>query len=273
MADTPGRGERSITLLFQEQVVTFGWREGLAARDFGDQLRAAVRHVTGSATLGGIEMTPDVQPPRPVTPRDIFELRLPPEAGGRLRLIVTAMYGQGKSSAMAPRQQVTSSQCVSEQPRQEPVAMPARGQQGYLPPPQTSSALGAGKFQKGGGSQMQFLKMMNDNKAPKLQLPEGTQLTADEVAKHKTAGDCWTIFEGRVYDVSSYIDFHPGGKRQIMQGAGKDMTKPFMKAHHWVSMDGLLGKLCLGPLSAAQAVPNRTVVPEEGVQSEERSKK
>eukprot|EP00930_Biecheleria_cincta_P057617 TRINITY_DN43519_c0_g1_i1.p1 TRINITY_DN43519_c0_g1~~TRINITY_DN43519_c0_g1_i1.p1 ORF type:complete len:272 (+),score=40.63 TRINITY_DN43519_c0_g1_i1:79-894(+) len=251
MADPPRCIERSIILLFREQAVTFAWREGLTARDFGDQFRAAVRHVTGLTALGGIQMIPDVQPPWPVTPRDIFELRLPPAAGGRLRLVVSAMSEQGKSPA--PGQVVRSSQPVSAQPRQEPVAMPTRDQRGYLQPPQSSSAPGAGKFQKGGGSQMQFLKIMNDNKAPKLQLPEGTQLTVDEVAKHKTAGDCWTIYEGRVYDVSSYIDFHPGGKRQIMQGAGKDMTKLFMKAHHWVSMDGLVGKLCLGPLLAAQA--------------------
>ena len=36
-------------------------------------------------------------------------------------------------------------------------------------------------------------------------------------------------------EISLYIDFHPGGKRQIMQGAGKDMTELFQKAHPWVS--------------------------------------
>ncbi|CAE7851936.1 cyb5r4 [Symbiodinium necroappetens] len=110
-----------------------------------------------------------------------------------------------------------------------------------LLPPQRKCPSGA-KFQKAGGSQLQFLQMLEGNKNPKAQLEEGTVLTADEVARHNQVGDCWTIFQGRVYDISAYIDFHPGGKKQIMQGAGKDMTSLFHKAHPWVSMEGLVGK-------------------------------
>eukprot|EP00438_Fugacium_kawagutii_P029520 Skav222746 [mRNA] locus=scaffold2390:557469:561422:- [translate_table: standard] len=64
---------------------------------------------------------------------------------------------------------------------------------------------------------------------PQRQKPSG------KFQRHHKAGDCWTIFQGRVYDITLYIDFHPGGKRQIMQGAGKDMTTLFQKAHPWVS--------------------------------------
>jgi len=107
--------------------------------------------------------------------------------------------------------------------------------------------------------------MLEGNKNPKAPLPEGMLLTLEEVAKHREVGDCWTIFQGRVYDITLYIDFHPGGKRQIMQGAGKDMTALFQKAHPWVSMDGLLGKLCLGPVvqqkdqKAAAATPYTSI--------------
>lgn len=37
-----------------------------------------------------------------------------------------------------------------------------------------------------------------------------------------------TIFiQGIVYNVTRYVDFHPGGKSELMKGVGKDATKLF----------------------------------------------
>ena len=35
--------------------------------------------------------------------------------------------------------------------------------------------------------------------------------TKEEVSKHNTKDDCWLIIHGKVYDVSDYVDEHPGG--------------------------------------------------------------
>ena len=72
-----------------------------------------------------------------------------------------------------------------------------------------------------------------------------TYFTMEEVGKHKRADDCWTVWQGKVYDITSYIKSHPGGKK-IMAGAGKDWTELFNKYHHWVNANFIIGKLQIG---------------------------
>lgn len=49
--------------------------------------------------------------------------------------------------------------------------------------------------------------------------------TEDEVAKHNTRDDCWMIIKGKVYDVTPYVDIHPGGSRSLLKFAGTDGTE------------------------------------------------
>jgi cytochrome-b5 reductase len=53
------------------------------------------------------------------------------------------------------------------------------------------------------------------------------RISIAEVRKHKTADDCWTILRGKVYDITAYVKFHPGGEEKLLMGAGKDMTSLF----------------------------------------------
>lgn len=58
-----------------------------------------------------------------------------------------------------------------------------------------------------------------------------TPFTADEVAKHNSEASCYTIVNGMVYDVTSWIDRHPGGRQAILGLCGKDGTEAFTKQH------------------------------------------
>ena len=49
----------------------------------------------------------------------------------------------------------------------------------------------------------------------------------DEVLLHSTPEDCWTIINGELYDVTSYIPLHPGGASAISQACGVDATDLF----------------------------------------------
>lgn len=50
--------------------------------------------------------------------------------------------------------------------------------------------------------------------------------TLDDVAKHASDTDCWMAIDGKVYDITSYVDKHPGGPA-ILKGCGKDATDMF----------------------------------------------
>jgi cytochrome b involved in lipid metabolism len=60
--------------------------------------------------------------------------------------------------------------------------------------------------------------------------------------------DAWTSYKGKVYNITPYIPFHPGGKGEILRGAGKDSAKLFMDVHPWVNWDGMLGECLVGIL-------------------------
>ncbi|XP_075509003.1 cytochrome B5-like protein isoform X2 [Primulina tabacum] len=47
-----------------------------------------------------------------------------------------------------------------------------------------------------------------------------------EVSLHNRRTDCWIIIKEKVYDVTSYVEEHPGGDA-ILTHAGDDSTKGF----------------------------------------------
>jgi len=55
--------------------------------------------------------------------------------------------------------------------------------------------------------------------------------TRAEVAKHNTEDSVWFIVDATVYDVSDFLDAHPGGEAVLRQVAGKDATVDFYNLH------------------------------------------
>ena len=53
----------------------------------------------------------------------------------------------------------------------------------------------------------------------------------DEVAKHNSRESCWVVIGGQVYDVTNFIDDHPGGAKSILQYGGKDGTEEYELLH------------------------------------------
>jgi len=51
------------------------------------------------------------------------------------------------------------------------------------------------------------------------------------VATHKNATSCWSTINGKVYDLTSWINKHPGGPQRILSICGKDGSSAFNGQH------------------------------------------
>jgi Cytochrome b5-like Heme/Steroid binding domain len=51
--------------------------------------------------------------------------------------------------------------------------------------------------------------------------PSPKRYTSFEVKKHRQKGDAWTVVRGMVFNITPYLEYHPGGIEMIMAGAGK----------------------------------------------------
>jgi len=53
-------------------------------------------------------------------------------------------------------------------------------------------------------------------------------VSAEELARHGSAGDCWLAVEGGVYDVTPYVPSHPAPPRVLTDWCGKEATRAFL---------------------------------------------
>lgn len=67
-----------------------------------------------------------------------------------------------------------------------------------------------------------------------------------ELKKHSSREDCWTCINGKVFNITPYLNFHPGGVDELMKCAGRDGTVLFNKYHSWVNPERLLESCMVG---------------------------
>eukprot|EP00759_Apiculatamorpha_spiralis_P015906 PhF_6_TR22378/c0_g1_i2/m.31736 len=97
------------------------------------------------------------------------------------------------------------------------------------------------------------------------------RIPASEVAKHKREGDAWVVIKGCVYDVSKFLQDHPGGVDILLDECGKDATAAFESVNHSNDARKTLSGFFLGmlegtfgatsPVAGASKVSDRYVQP------------
>lgn len=72
-------------------------------------------------------------------------------------------------------------------------------------------------------------------------------ISASEVASHNSADKgMYIIIDSNVYDVTNFVDEHPGGAKILKRVAGKDATKQFWKYHNESVLKKYSPKLHIG---------------------------
>ena len=59
------------------------------------------------------------------------------------------------------------------------------------------------------------------------------EISWEEVEQHHgDAETVWTVIHGKVYDMTKFLDEHPGGKEILVENAGLDSSEPFEDVGH-----------------------------------------
>jgi cytochrome b involved in lipid metabolism len=70
------------------------------------------------------------------------------------------------------------------------------------------------------------------------------------VKANKSAAKCWTVINEKVYDLTAWINAHPGGDDAIISLCGTDGTQDFLAMHRNQSKpESRLSAFLLGPLA------------------------
>lgn len=76
--------------------------------------------------------------------------------------------------------------------------------------------------------------------------------TPEEVAAHNTWEDddksVWVVYGEYVYDVTKFIEDHPGGEEVVLDCAGDDMTVAFDNMGHSENAKKILEEYLIGKL-------------------------
>ncbi|KAH9179655.1 cytochrome b5 [Lactarius sanguifluus] len=71
-------------------------------------------------------------------------------------------------------------------------------------------------------------------------------VSLNELRQHTTKENIWVLLNGKVYDVTKFIDEHPGGDEVILSEAGKDATEAFEDVGHSDEARALLPGFLVG---------------------------
>ncbi|XP_022736238.1 cytochrome b5-like [Durio zibethinus] len=85
--------------------------------------------------------------------------------------------------------------------------------------------------------------------------------TFEEVAKHNKTNDCWLIISGKVYDVTPFMDDHPGGSEVLLSSTGKNATNDFEDVGHSDSAREMMEKYHIGEIDSKAVPTKHTYIP------------
>nr|XP_004661712.1 cytochrome b5 type B [Jaculus jaculus] len=76
-----------------------------------------------------------------------------------------------------------------------------------------------------------------------------------EVAKRNTSKEVWMVIHGRVYDVTRFLNEHPGGEEVLLEQAGVDASESFEDVGHSYDAREMLKEYYIGDVHPSDLKP------------------
>ncbi|CCK71989.1 Cyb5p KNAG_0I02040 [Huiozyma naganishii CBS 8797] len=84
--------------------------------------------------------------------------------------------------------------------------------------------------------------------------------TYEDVAQHSTSEDAWIVIDNRVYEVTKFLDEHPGGEEILLEMAGADATTNFLDIGHSDDAMKILKTRYIGDIDpSSKPIPKKVV--------------
>ncbi|XP_029464163.1 cytochrome b5 [Rhinatrema bivittatum] len=93
--------------------------------------------------------------------------------------------------------------------------------------------------------------------------PQVTYYRLEEVKKRNSAQETWLVLHGRVYDVTRFVEEHPGGEEVLLEQAGGDATESFEDVGHSPDAREMLKQYYIGDVHPADCVNSNSKDPFE----------
>lgn len=90
-----------------------------------------------------------------------------------------------------------------------------------------------------------------DTKVENNSTPDGSNVqyyTRQEIQAHNVSGDSWLIIHDKVYNITSFMEEHPGGEEVLLEQAGSDATESFEDVGHSTDAREMLQQYYVGEL-------------------------
>jgi len=90
-------------------------------------------------------------------------------------------------------------------------------------------------------------------------------ITYEELKEHTKKDKLWVLLHNKVYDLTKFIDEHPGGDEVVLAEAGKDASEAFEDVGHSDEARALLSGMYVGDFEQGgvlktKAVPQATSI-------------
>ncbi|KAK6349018.1 hypothetical protein TWF730_009778 [Orbilia blumenaviensis] len=89
---------------------------------------------------------------------------------------------------------------------------------------------------------------------------ETKEYTYADVAAHDTKESMYVVIDDKVYDVSKFVDEHPGGEEVMLDVAGQDGTEAFEDVGHSDEAREILSKYLIGDLKRSESDPKPVTI-------------